>query len=185
MARTLERRWNEALEKVAELEQALAQLDPAPDALSQKEEEELRELARDLPALWHNEAAPFDLKKRIVRAVIKEIVVYVEAEALRVLVHWQGGQHTELNLRKRKTGETRWKTADSTLALIEQLARVMSDRQIAAQLNRLGIKTAKGYGWTRGRVGNFRTDNAVANYTPGERQARGELTIEEVAEDSK
>ena len=182
VARTLERRWNEALEKVAELEQALAQLDPAPDVLSKKEEDELRELAWDLPALWHNGAAPFDLKKRIVRAIIKEIVVYVEPRQLRILVHWQGGQHTELNLRKRKAGEHRWKTADSTVTLIEQLARVMSDRQIAAQLNRMGIKTAKGFGWTRGRVGNFRTDNTIANYTPGERQARGELTIEEVAE---
>jgi excisionase family DNA binding protein len=182
VARTLERRWNEALEKAAALEQALSQLDPLPDALSKKEEDELRELAWDLPALWRDGAAPFDFKKRIVRAVIKEIVVYVEATALRILVHWQGGQHTGLHLRKRKTGEHRWKTADSTVALIEQLARVMSDRQIAAQLNRMGIKTAKGYGWTRGRVGNFRTDNAIANYTPGERQMRGELTIEEVAE---
>jgi excisionase family DNA binding protein len=181
VARTLERRWNEALENVAALEQALRELDPLPLALSKKEEEELRELALDLPALWRHGAAPFDLKKRIVRAVIKEIVVYVEAAVLRVLVHWQGGQHTELNLRKRKAGEHRWKTAESTVALIEQLARVMSDRQIAAQLNRMGIKTAKGYGWTRGRVGSFRTDNAIANYAPGERQARGELTIEEAA----
>ncbi len=181
VARTLERRWNEALENVAALEQALCQLDPAPDVLSKKEEEELRELAWDLPALWCHDAAPFDPKKRIVRAVIKEIVVYADAAVLRVLVHWQGGQHTELNLRKRKVGEHRWKTADSTVALIEQLARVMSDRQIAAQLNRMGIKTAKGYGWTRSRVGNFRTDNAIANYAPGERQMRGELTIEEVA----
>jgi hypothetical protein len=90
--------------------------------------------------LWRHGAAPFDLKKRIVRAVIKEIVVYVEAAVLRVLVHWQGGQHIELNLRKRKAGEHRWKTAESTVALIEQLARVMSDRQIAAQLNRMGSK---------------------------------------------
>jgi excisionase family DNA binding protein len=181
VARTLERRWNEALENVAALEQALSQLDPLPLALSKKEEEELLELARDLPALWRHDAAPFDLKKRIARAVIKEIVVYVEAATLLVLVHWQGGQHTEINLRKRKVGEHRWKTADSTVALIEQLARVLSDRQIAAQLNRMGIKTAKGYGWTRGRVGSFRTDNAIANYVPGERQARGELTIEEAA----
>ncbi|MFY9876341.1 MAG: recombinase family protein [Rhodomicrobium sp.] len=181
VARTLERRWNEALEKVAALEQALSLLDPLPDALSKKEEDDLRELALDLPAMWRHGAAPFDLKKRIVRAVIKEIVVYVEAATLRVLVHWQGGHHTEINLRKRKAGEHRWKTAESTVALIEQLARVLSDRQIAAQLNRMGIKTAKGYGWTRGRVGNFRTDNAIANYVPGERQARGELTIEEAA----
>src|SRR5271166_1001010 len=181
VARTLESRWNEALEHATALEQALSQLDPSPSALSQQEVDDLHKFARDLPALWRHEAAPFDLKKRIVRAVIKEIVVYVEAMALRVLIHWQGGQHTDINLRKRKVGEHRWKTVDSTVALIEQLARVLSDRQIAAQLNRMGIKTAKGYGWTRGRVGSFRTDNAIANYVPGERQARGELTIEETA----
>ena len=67
VARTLERRWNEALETVAALEQALRELDPLPHALSTKEEEDLRELAWDLPALWRHVAAPFDLKKRIVR----------------------------------------------------------------------------------------------------------------------
>jgi excisionase family DNA binding protein len=30
-------------------------------------------------------------------------------------------------------------------------------------------------------VGNFRTAHNIANYQPGERQARGELTIEDVA----
>jgi len=166
---------------VSRLEQALSQLDPLPLALSKQEEEDLHKLAWDLPRLWRDEAAPFDLKKRIVRAVIKEIVVYVEATALRVLVHWHGGHHTQLNLRKRKAGEHRWKTAESTLALIEQLARLMSDQQIAVQLNRMGIKSAKGYGWTRSRVGSFRKTNAIANYAPGERQARGEFTIEEAA----
>ena len=182
VAGNLEVRWNEALANVNGLQQALSQLDASSLALSKKAAEELYKLAWDLPRLWHHEAAPFDLKKRILRAVIKEIVVTVEATMLRVLVHWQGGQHSELNLRKRKLGEHRWKTTESTLELIEQLARLMPDKQIAAQLNRMGIKSAKGHSWTRTRVGNFRKTNAIANYTPGERQARGELTIEEVAE---
>lgn len=181
VARTLEHRWNEALESANRLEQALSQLDPSPLGLSKTEEEDLHELARDLPGLWRHPAAPFEFKKRIVRAVIKEIVVYVEPATLRVLVHWQGGQHTELNLGKRKTGEHRWKTTESTATLIAQLARLMPDSQIAAQLNRMGIRSAKGHSWTRSRVGSFRKTNAIANYTPGERQARGELTLDEAA----
>ena len=181
VARNLEHRWDEALAAVNRLQETLSKLDPAPPPLSKREKDEFRQLAWDLPRLWHHEAAPFELKKRILRAIIKEIVVYVETTDLRVLVHWQGGQHTELNLQKRKTGQTRWKTNESTLELIEQLARLMSDKQIAAQLNRMGIKSAKGHSWTRSRVGNFRTDNGITNYTPGERQARGELTIEQVA----
>jgi AraC-like DNA-binding protein len=66
--------------------------------------------------------------------------------------------------------------------LIRQLARLLSDKQIAAQLNRMNIKTSKGHTWTRTRVGNFRTVNDIPNYTPGERQARREMTIEEVAQ---
>ena len=181
VARNLEDRWNEALTTVDRLQEMLSQLDPPALVLSEQEKEELRQLAWDLPRLWHHEAAPFDLKKRILRAVIKEIVVYVEVETLRVLVHWQGGQHSEINLQKRKSGDHRWKTTESTLELIEQLARLMSDKQIAAQLNRMGIRSAKGHSWTRTRVGNFRKSYAIAIYTPGERQARGELTIEECA----
>jgi len=67
------------------------------------------------------------------------------------------------------------------VALIQQLARRMSDKQLAAQSNRHGIKTTKGHTWTRGRVGNFRQLHDIANYSPGEPQARGELTPEEAA----
>jgi hypothetical protein len=84
--------------------------------------------------------------------VIQEIVVYVEKKILRVLIHWQGGQHSELSIRKRKPGEHRWKTEASTLELVQQLARLMSDKQIAAQLNRMKISSAKGHTWTRTRV---------------------------------
>lgn len=135
-----------------------------------------------MPRLWNHADTPSDLKKRLLRSVIHEIVVYVEKSSLRVLIHWRGGQHTELKIEKRKSGEHRWKTNEETLELIRQLARQMSDKQIAGQLNRMGVRSAKGHTWTRTRVGNFRQVNQIANYTPGERQARGELTIEEVAE---
>ena len=182
VARSLERRWDEALDRVNELNEKLSQFDTSEPPMTDREEEALLCLADDLPQLWHHEAAPFELKKRIVRTVVKEVVVFVEKETLRVLVHWHGGQHSELALRKRNNGEHRWTTSESTLSLVEQLARVMSDTQIAAQLNRMGVKSAKGHTWTRIRVGNFRTSNDILNYTPGERQARGELTVEETAE---
>jgi excisionase family DNA binding protein len=181
VARTLEARWNQALEKVGQLERDLAETTGFNETLSAEARDKLRSLAVDLPHVWNHPAAPFDLKKRILRSVIKEIVVYVMKATLRVLIHWQGGQHTEVNLRKRKIGEHRWKTSNDTLGLIGQLARLMPDKQIAAQLNRMGIKSAKGHNWTRTRVGNFRTMNNIPNYIPGERQSRGEFTIEEVA----
>jgi excisionase family DNA binding protein len=181
VARTLESRWNEALERVRALEQQLAELSVEQDSVAAEEQKLLHRLATDLPRLWNHESAPFDLKKRILRTVIKELVIEVEETRIRVLIHWKGGQHSELSLRKRRPGEHRWTAPAETVDLIRQLARRMSDKQIAAQLNRLGVETAKGHTWTRIRVGNFRTVHEIPNYSPGEREARGELTLEEAA----
>ena len=181
VARTLESQWNQALERVAEFERGILEVPPASGDLSEAERSALSQLAVDLPQVWDHPAAPFDLKKRLLRTVIQELVVYVEHQTIRVLIHWQGGQHTELNLQKRRSGQHRWTTDKATTELIQELARLMSDKQIAAQLNRMGIRSAKGHTWTRIRVGNFRSHNDIANYQPGERQARGDLSIEEVA----
>jgi excisionase family DNA binding protein len=181
VARTLEGRWNQALERVAELERTVQEAQQTWCRLSEPDYAVLHQLAMDLPQVWYHPAAPFDLKKRLLRAVIKELVVYVEQQTIRVLIHWHGGQHTELNLQKRQNGVHRWTTDKATIELIGTLARLMPDKQIAAQLNRLGRRSVKGHTWTRTRVGNFRTDHQIANYQPGERQARGELAIEDVA----
>jgi DNA invertase Pin-like site-specific DNA recombinase len=182
VARNLEASWNQALERVRQLESELTRLASDDEKLSIAENQRLRQLATDLPRLWNHPEAPFDLKKRLVRAVLHEIVVYVEKSTLHILLHWRGGQHTELRLLRRKRGEHRWKTSADSLELIRQLARLMPDKQIAAQLNRMNIKSSKGHTWTRTRVGNFRNVNGIPNYTPGERQSRGELTIEQAAE---
>jgi excisionase family DNA binding protein len=181
VARTLESQWNQALERVAELERTIREAQSTPGDLSEDERTALHEIATDLPEVWDHPAAPFDLKKRLLRSVIQELVVYVEEQTIRVLIHWQGGHHTELNLQKRRTGQHRWTTDKSTTELIQELARLMSDKQIAAQLNRMGIRSAKGHTWTRLRVGSFRKANRITNYQPGERQARGDLSIEDVA----
>lgn len=181
VARTLEKRWNEALDRERVLGAEHAELTQGPEAITREEDEQLRRLASDLPHLWNHPAAPFDLKKRILRTVMKEIVVYVEKKILRVLIHWQGGQHTELELRKRRPGEHRYASPPETVTLVQQLAKRMPDKQIAAQLNRLGTKTAKGHTWTRIRVGNFRTIHNIPNYSRDEHHARGELTLEETA----
>jgi excisionase family DNA binding protein len=153
-----------------------------PEAISPAEHEQLRRLAVDLPHVWHHACAPFDLKKRLLRTVLREIVVYVQQQTLRVLMHWQGGQHTEVELRRRRPGEHRYVSPPETVTLIRELALRMSDKQIAAQLNRLGIKTAKGHTWTRTRVGNFRKVHNVRNYCPEEKRACGEITLQETAE---
>ena len=52
-------------------------------------------------------AAPNETRKRILRAILKEIVVTVEADRLRLVLHWQGGDHTWLEVAKIRTGQNR------------------------------------------------------------------------------
>src|SRR3954451_8247383 len=71
-----------------------------------------------------------------------------------LVLHWQGGDHTRLEVVKNRIGQNRWKTEEATEQLVRELARVLPDHSIAPVLNRLGIRSAKGHSWTQLRVRN-------------------------------
>jgi excisionase family DNA binding protein len=182
VAGELERRWNERLAAVARLEEQIQSLpSEQPRALRDDERATLLALADDLPQLWNHPAASSETRKRILRAVLKEIMVTVEADRLRLVLHWQGGDHTRLEVVKNRTGQNRWKTDVETVQLVRELARMLPDHSIAPVLNRLGIRSAKGYSWTQLRVRNFRSVHQIAVYRERERAERHELILYEAA----
>jgi excisionase family DNA binding protein len=66
--------------------------------------------------------------------------------------------------------------------LLTELARLLPDSGIAALLNRMGHRTGKGHTWTEASVRSFRGSHHVAVFRQGEREERGELTLEQSAE---
>jgi DNA invertase Pin-like site-specific DNA recombinase len=182
VAGSLEKRWNDALAVQSRLEEEVAELmRQRPDALSDETKQALMALAEDVPRLWDHPDTTPEVRKRIVRTVVKEIVVTSEADSVRFIVHWQGGDHTELRLKKTPTGAHRYVTSAETIELIASLARLQPDERIAATINRLGHRTAHGQTWNATRVCSIRNGHGIAPYREGERQERGELTVEEVA----
>lgn len=182
VAAELERRWNERLGVVRELEERLdAQGAHQAPPLSAVERERLMALGADVERAWTHPAATPETRKRILRMVLSEIMVRVEGETIECLLHWQGGDHTRLAVRRNRSGQHRWVTDTTTADLIGELARTHPDRTIAAVLNQAGRKTAHGHSWTELRVRSFRGKHAIAAYRPGERADRGELTLGEVA----
>ena len=182
VASELERRWNDRLAAVAQLEEQIRSLqNEQPRVLHDDERATLLALADDLPQLWKHPAASNETRKRILRAVLKEIVVTVEADRLRLVLHWQGGDHTRLEVAKNRIGQNRWKTNIETVQLVRELARILPDHSIAPLLNRLGIRSAKGQSWTQLRVRNFRGVHQIAVYRDGERAQRQELILHEAA----
>jgi len=182
VAGELERRWNERLAVVTRLEEELGELgNVCSQTLTKQQREGLLALGTDLERAWHHPAASPETRKRILRAVLKEIVVRAEEAELDLKLHWQGGDHTELRVRKNRPGMHRWTTDADTEALIVALARLMPDGAIASLLNRSGKRTAKGLIWTEARVRSFRGDRSIAVYREGERAERGEVTLHEAA----
>ena len=182
VAAELERRWNQRLGEVARLEEQLSERTSVPaQPVTEAERNHLLCLGADLERAWNHAAASIETRKRIVRAVLKEIVVRIAEAKLDLKLHWYGDDHTELCVAKNRAGVHRWKTDADVEALIHGLARLMPDSSIAALLNRAGKRTGKGHTWIEARVRSFRGDHHISVYREGERAERGELTLDEAA----
>jgi DNA invertase Pin-like site-specific DNA recombinase len=183
VAAELERRWNERLVAVRTLQEEISQLetDQKP-VLASADRERLLLLGEDLARAWNNPEVTNETRKKIVRLLITEIVVDITESTIHLIIHWQGGDHTRLEIRKNRAGQTRWSTDDDVIGLIEAMARQMPDKSIAAVLNRSGKQTGRGNSWTRMRVCSVRSQKGIAPYQEGERKARGEVTLNEAAD---
>ncbi len=182
VAGDLERRWNERLAEVTRLEEQMRiDRETQTTAITETERAEILALATDLPRLWNHPSASAATRKRLLRAVLEEIVVAVEPARLQLKLHWKGGDHTTLEVVKNRVGEHRWKTSAKTEQLIRDLARLLPDGSIASLLNRIGVRSAKGHTWTQLRIRNFRAEHQIAIYRDGERAERGELILNEAA----
>jgi excisionase family DNA binding protein len=182
VASELEHRWNEALKLKSQIEEELAALQRQRcDPLSDTTRQELLALGHDVRRLWDHPKSPPEFKKRILRTVLKEIIASSDGDTVRLVLHWQGGDHTELTLQKTRRGVHRYITDTDTIDLLRSLARIQPDSMIASILNRMGRRTAHGHSWNSKRVCTTRCHHAIEVYREGERQARGELTVSEVA----
>jgi DNA invertase Pin-like site-specific DNA recombinase len=183
VASELERRWNTSMDRVSALERRLEceVSDMAPEVIPDKEL--LLSLAQDLPAVWNSPAADMRLKQRIVQILIREIIVDVDQEKREILlvIHWMGGRHSELRIKKRKRGDNGRGTSIEALDIIRQMTGRFSDEQIATTLNRMGMKTGAGKAWTQQRIAAFRYSHQLRPADPAGTHSRA-LTMEQAAD---
>ena len=183
VAAALERRWNQALTTEAQLEAELLTLQhqSREHPLTDTAKRELLALARDLPALWDDPQRAPEHKKRLLRIALKEIIATCDGETIRLVLHWQGGDHTQVAFQKIRTGRHRYITDSDIVDIVRALARIETDPRIASILNRNDRRTAHGQPWTAKHVCSLRNHHSIAVYREGERQARDEQSVSEVA----
>lgn len=183
VADELERRWNQALTRVREIEQRIADHDGVKRAEPTPSLIDFTALAERLEALWEHPDTDPRLKKRIVRSLIHEIVVDVDAVAAEVVlvIHWIGGIHTEVRVPRRRRGQNSTHTTPETLDAVRMLARICTDAMIANVLNRNGRRTGRGNFWTRERVTALRSHHEIPVYCDEGGAAQGWLNLTEAA----
>lgn len=183
VADELERRWNQALARVREIEQRLAEHDGVKRSQPRPSLADFTALAERLEALWEHPDTEQRLKKRIVRSLIHEIVVDLDAAASEVVlvIHWIGGVHTEVRVPRRRRGQNSSHTAPETIDAVRALARICSDAMIANVLNRNGRRTGRGNFWTCERVTALRSHHAIPVCSDERRAAEGWLNLTEAA----
>ncbi len=94
VARELEREWEEKLAAQQKLKEEYHRfLHTRPRVLSEEEQEAIRGLAEDIPALWEAPTTTTAERKEIIRQVVERVVVDAEGESERVgvTIEWAGG----------------------------------------------------------------------------------------------
>jgi hypothetical protein len=158
VAAELEKRWNNALNHAAEMERRLEEAMVAAPQLSQEQRQQLLTLGDDLEQLWDDPGSPVTLKKRILRTVLQEVVADTtdDPPTVHLKLHWTGGSHTELTVRKNRTGYHNHINSEEVTELIRELALVCEDGATVSILNRLGYRTGTDNTWTEKRVQHVR-----------------------------
>lgn len=183
VASTLEARWNTALEEVEKARQQLQGIRCGYEPLSEKQKQMLQELAENLPKAWNHAKADLQLKKRILRTVIKEIIVDIaDNNDLTAVIHWFGGKHTEYRFKRRKKNQLQSDGQPDVVQIIRELVATSKDQDIARVLNLLRIKTEAGDTWRAVRVREFRKQHNIPAFDAEKYARRGWVNLQQAAD---
>jgi hypothetical protein len=166
VAGELEWRWEEKLQELKHLEQEWQQAQQQELApLSEADRQLIRELADDLPALWHAETTTNAERKHLLRCLIQDVSLdrFSRPGVSIIHVHWHTGTTTTVEVERPQPGC--W-TPPAALQRIQELAPHHPDDQIAVILNEEDLCTGKGLSWTMSRVEKVRKRRSIPTGCP-------------------
>ncbi len=156
VARTLEAAWEQKLAAQRELsdghERFLRSRPSAPDG---DEQDRIRRLAADLPALWDAHGTTDADRKEVLRQVIEEVVVTVEGETewCEARVRWAGGLETRSRLRRPVSRLEQLADAEGLRRRVREMkGEGLRAPRIAERLDAEGLRAADGRPFTAAAV---------------------------------
>jgi hypothetical protein len=180
VAATLENQWNEALTELDRLRKEYEQQQRV-EAVNDKEQEAIRRLAHDLPALWKTPTTQARDRKRILRMLIKDITVEKQNDSKQTVLHvrWQGGACEDIVIEPNRSSGSALSYPKELVAMVREMADSMHDPEIAAELNRQEIRSATGKPFTSEMIRWIRHQYHVPQASM---KCPNELTVREMRE---
>jgi DNA invertase Pin-like site-specific DNA recombinase len=152
VARTLERKWEEAMLAQRALEEDLARFQhERPRGLTTAERANIETLAHNLSTVWRSPLTGVAEKRQIIRSLLDRVVVWAPRSSREVTVHlhWSLGTVTEHRLTRRVRS---WDQLASTAEVLKRLdtwkAAGWPSGRMAAELNAAGYETPRGRPFT-------------------------------------
>ena len=175
VARTLERRWEEALQDQRELEDEYDRfLREQPLRIGAEERDRIRALSRDIPTLWSAPGTTAADRKEIIRLLVERVVVHVEvdSEHVDVMIQWRGGFTSRHEIVRPVLRYEQLRDYDRLLDRIGRWRREGDTAaQIAAKLNSEGFLTPKKMGkYTKDLVQNLIARSGLAHAKIADRE---------------
>lgn len=178
VAQTLETEWNTQLVELEAARQEYQRHQEPKEIVSTLDE--MREVIANLGKHWHGGKLEPQDKKELLRCVIERVLLQREKKVIRAEVAWFGGARSFLDVPKYIF------TPGWIYHRVLELARTLTDAEIAATLNEEGSQTVKGRPWSDRRVMDFRLSNGIPSGLTASTKMRlpdsGYLTVPEVAE---
>ena len=170
VARTLEREWESKLRELEEVERQYTEARRTKRVeLSPDDRARVRELARDLPAVWRSPVTPPADRKAMMRLVIEAISlspIEVPRRATLVKVAWQSGTVTEIQV-PRPHRRDLFRTPPPAVERMRALAAAgRHDEEIAEILNADGMRTGRGLAWNTWAVRWTRKTERICRVAP-------------------
>jgi len=141
IAATLEQRWNDAMQRLHDLEAELTAFErQAMRAVTAEQKQQILQLAGDFPRLWTASSTAARDRKRILRLLVRDITVSKgpEPKTVRLHIRWQGGETETLQVQLPQKRADAIRYPSLVVARIRELAVNHHDDEIATLLRSEG-----------------------------------------------
>ena len=169
VARSLEREWEANLHEVERLEAELARQQSQPTLiLDASQRQQLANLVRDLPRVWHAAATSWTERKDLLQLLVADVTLTRQETDILVQIRWHTNELDTYTVPLPVRGAP--PVPEAVVERIRSLSPARTDSQIADELNQDAIRTPQGKPFTARRVQGLRRRYGIRKQSPNSDQ---------------